>query len=509
MQTSPAWAALTAGVMDQLAATNTMKELSTKTGFSEKLTYNLINATGRALTNAAINGGRLEDALKSALVGGLVDTAHGQAASAIKSLEADYLAHKLAHALAGCVAGAAAGGTCRDGAVGAAVGEVIAGPGGLLKPRNGMFYTEEEKRDVLAMTKLVAGATSAYAGGNAQTAITAAETAVTNNAFFFPPLVYLLASAASAYTIGVGQGNPLQGLQIIGNGNDPLSKAMASGAQAAVSLSMSQFPAETRAALNLLAAAGQQVDAWLTYLDDKTGRVVSTQWNSLSPDTRAMLVGAGKVTGIVLTPVGVGQVRNLVVNAPSAVSDGARTMAMQNLVRNAGAVDATTGKPVLNLQELARQPGGLTSLKEATGNLFGSATMQTLFKDAQWVGGAKLGDQGLDAVYKVNSKDVDFLFVEYKYNTSRQGMTNDGLQASMGWVTGSDRIDRAVGDRLAPSVYQAARNGRTETLLVQTLPDGRTNVKLLDVSGKPVDIGQSCLDLVQRIANDLNRGIKP
>jgi len=334
-QTSPAWAALTAGVMDQLAATNTMKELSTKTGFSEKLTYNLINATGRALTNAAFNGGSLEDALKSALVGGLVDTAHGQAASAIKSLEADYLAHKLAHALAGWVAGAAVGGTCRDGAVGAAVGEVIAGPGGLLKPRNGMFYTEEEKRDVLAMTKLVAGATSAYAGGNAQTAITTAETAVTNNAFFVPPLVYLLASAASAYT------------------------------------------------------------------------------------------------------------------------------------------------------------------------------MQTLFKDAQWVGGAKLGDKGLDAVYKVNSKDVDFLFVEYKYNTSRQGTTNDGLQAAMSWVTQSDRIDRAVGREMAPGVYQAARSGRTETILIQTLPDGRTNVKLLDVSGKPVDIGQSRLDLVQRIANDLNRGIKP
>jgi hypothetical protein len=180
-------AALTAGVLDKLRATGTMKELSGKTGFSEKLTYNLINATGRALTNTAINGGSLEDALKSALLGGLVDTAHGQAASAIKTLEGEYLAHKLAHALAGCVAGAAAGGACRDGAVGAAVGEIVAEMFKGQKP--GVYASAAEieayDRKVLAYSKLVAGAVSAYAGGNAQTAITTAETAVLNNFLTF------------------------------------------------------------------------------------------------------------------------------------------------------------------------------------------------------------------------------------------------------------------------------------------------------------------------------------
>jgi filamentous hemagglutinin len=52
-------AALTAGVMDKLNATQTLSDLSKKTGFSEKLTYNLINAGSRALTNTAINGGDL------------------------------------------------------------------------------------------------------------------------------------------------------------------------------------------------------------------------------------------------------------------------------------------------------------------------------------------------------------------------------------------------------------------------------------------------------------------
>ena len=176
-------AILTAGVLDKLGATATMKDLSGQTGFSEKLTYNLINATGRALTNTAINGGNLEDALKQALVGGLVDTAHGQAASQIKGLESQYLAHKLAHALAGCVAGAAAGGACKDGAIGGAVGEIVAEMFKGQKPAASASAADVEayNQKVLGYSKLVAGAMSAYAGGNAQTAITTAETAVRNN----------------------------------------------------------------------------------------------------------------------------------------------------------------------------------------------------------------------------------------------------------------------------------------------------------------------------------------
>jgi hypothetical protein len=130
------------------------------------------------------------------LIGGLVDTAHGQVASKIKVLEADDLAHKLAHALAGCVAGAAAGGACKDGAIGGAVGEIVAQ---LMPPKNGIAYSDSEKNNVLALSKLVAGATSAYAGGNAQTAITTAEVAVQNNALV-PALIGLAWLADKAWT---------------------------------------------------------------------------------------------------------------------------------------------------------------------------------------------------------------------------------------------------------------------------------------------------------------------
>jgi len=176
-------AVLTAGVLDKLGSTSTMSELSKSGGFSDKLTFNLINATGRALTNTAINGGNLEDSLKQALVASLVDTAHGQAASLIASNVSDYLAHKLAHALAGCVAGAAAGGACKDGAIGGAIGEVVAEMFADQRPAASASQAEKNaySQKVLAYSKLVAGTVAAYAGGNAQTAITTAEVAVQNN----------------------------------------------------------------------------------------------------------------------------------------------------------------------------------------------------------------------------------------------------------------------------------------------------------------------------------------
>jgi len=81
-------------------------------------------------------------------------------------------------------------------AVGAAVGEIVAG---LMPPKNGIAYSDTEKANVLALSKLVAGAASAYAGGNAQTAITTAETAVQNNALV-PVIVGLAWLADKAWT---------------------------------------------------------------------------------------------------------------------------------------------------------------------------------------------------------------------------------------------------------------------------------------------------------------------
>ena len=51
------------------------------------------------------------------------------------------------------LAGAAASGTCKDGAIGAALGEIVAQ---LMPPKNGIAYSDSEKHNVLALSKLVA-----------------------------------------------------------------------------------------------------------------------------------------------------------------------------------------------------------------------------------------------------------------------------------------------------------------------------------------------------------------
>jgi filamentous hemagglutinin len=415
-------AALTAGLLSQLGTIQEISALNgANAGLSDKLTFNLINAGGRALTTTVIEGGDLEDALRGALLGGLVDTLHGGVAGKIKGLEASYLAHKLAHALAGCVAGAAVGGECRDGAIGAAVGEVVAG---LFQPENSMFHTQAERDKVLAYSKLVAGGISAYAGGNAQTAITTAETAVLNNALFIPPLVKLLALVAAGYTTGVGDGNPVLGLQTIGQGQDPLSQALVNGAQAAVNLSMQQYPRETQATLQVMAAAGQAVDASISYVDDATGNVVSANWNSLSPETRNTLIGAGKVTGVVLSPVGVGQVRGLIANTPKIPAakvlqaqhqadtarhyiannfnrDGADPTLMQQMLQTAA--DAATHNANAREVVLGRHvPGSATSYEKVA-----AARGATYFEldPAAWNNTANI--LGNDGMWEINKTFLD------------------------------------------------------------------------------------------------------
>jgi|GEM_PF-2298804 len=97
---------------------------------------------------------------------------------------------------------------------------------------------------------------------------------------------------------------------------------------------------------------------------------------------------------------------------------------------------------------------------------------------------------GIDDLYKVNRADVDYVIVEYKFNTAKQGMTNDGLQASQSWITGSNRLVNSVGTE-ADNVLKAIENGRTETWLVNVMPDGSSKIKVLDQFGKPKNIDTS------------------
>ena len=101
--------------------------------FMDQLGQNLQAGAAKAVIGTAINGGSLEDSLKSNLKNALLDTMAAQSANAIGDITAggtlDKFANKVAHAIAGCAVGAArtdTSGGCGAGAIGAAVGEIAA-----------------------------------------------------------------------------------------------------------------------------------------------------------------------------------------------------------------------------------------------------------------------------------------------------------------------------------------------------------------------------------------------
>lgn len=121
-----ATAALTAGVGAQLglgsAATDT---------FGQKLANGIGTGLTQAVADSVINGVSFEEALKNKLRGALVDVFAAETfGKFVKDFEgedfASDLAHKLAAAGVGCVTASAKKQSCNAGAIGAAVGEMIA-----------------------------------------------------------------------------------------------------------------------------------------------------------------------------------------------------------------------------------------------------------------------------------------------------------------------------------------------------------------------------------------------
>ncbi|EOC90951.1 pre-toxin domain with VENN motif family protein, partial [Neisseria meningitidis NM36] len=113
-------------------------------------------------------------------LGAIVSTVHGEVASKIKfNLSEDYIAHKIAHAIAGCAAAVANKGKCRDGAIGAAVGEMVGET--LLDGRDVGKLSPQERQKVIAYSQIIAGSAVALVKGDVNTAANAATVAVENN----------------------------------------------------------------------------------------------------------------------------------------------------------------------------------------------------------------------------------------------------------------------------------------------------------------------------------------
>ncbi|MCS4299156.1 MULTISPECIES: DUF637 domain-containing protein [Acinetobacter] len=177
---------VTAGLLKQVGTTLGLKPESTL--FPDRLMNNFTNAVGSTLVQTAINGGDLQDNLEKALLAGLAGALQGEFASQIGGSGLDkvdpstfeYVLHKIAHAAAGCAAAAATKASCEAGAIGAGVGEIVAG---LMIPegKTALDLTDDERTRIKDTSKIIAGTTAAFAGYDVNTAANSADIAVTNN----------------------------------------------------------------------------------------------------------------------------------------------------------------------------------------------------------------------------------------------------------------------------------------------------------------------------------------
>ncbi|MEM9994259.1 MAG: DUF637 domain-containing protein, partial [Acinetobacter pittii] len=177
---------VTAGLMESVSI-NLKIDLK---GFptAEKIANNFVQGVGSNLISSTLQGESLSDSLNKALLAGLSSSVQGELATKIKGLEdVDYVLHKIAHAAAGCLAGALQK-SCESGAIGAAIGEIVAG-----QLNDGTRnLTLAEKEQIINQSKLVASVVAAYTGYDVNIAASSADSAVRNNntAYAFDPAAF-------------------------------------------------------------------------------------------------------------------------------------------------------------------------------------------------------------------------------------------------------------------------------------------------------------------------------
>ena len=294
------------------------------------LQRNLIRSTVQAAVATAIQGGKLDDALMGALRTAAAQTIgeHGaqQISKAYLKAAADgvdpieFALHKVAHAALGCVTAGVGGSDCASSAAGGAAGETFAEAVGrsivadlAARVESGELSRKEAlarlsdpalKRDLVKGARL-AGAIAAIAAGaeseeDINAAAEAGANAVENNFCGLGHCVIIGIGLGALYAAIVGKGDPLEGLKHIGNGDDPLSKAMAAGTRKAVELSYDNFPEATADAMAVVVRLNNAVNATVTWIDKKTEKTVSGQWNELDDDTRSQIKGGVKIVSIAL-----------------------------------------------------------------------------------------------------------------------------------------------------------------------------------------------------------------
>ena len=233
------------------------------------------------------------------------------------------LVHASLHAFAGCAAGELMGSTCQAGAAGGLLQALYAGG---VNPVD-VFLDQVGHANQAELIAALGGFLVSEGNGEAvSTAGTVGRSGFENNAI---PFIVWLIIVAGGYTTYEGGGNPIEGLQRIGQGEDLLSVLGAAGAAEVFQFSSDHFPGTTAALVAAAAAVGEQGSLIVSWLDRSTGQVVSKTWNDLPQDVRDGIVGGTKVVTFII-PAGaaakiakaVPEVRVVKVGVPDGVSFG-------------------------------------------------------------------------------------------------------------------------------------------------------------------------------------------
>lgn len=192
---SVATSALTAGVGAKFGLGSGATD-----SFGQKLANGVGTGFTQAVADAVINGVSFEEALKNSLRNSLVDVFAAEAFhSFVKPLDSDELidnfAHKLAAAGVGCIAAEANKQNCSSGAMGAAIGEVVAD---YLMNFDNQFalatgnLSQVDQNMITNTSQAVAASIALLYGYDVNTAANTAKTAVINNALAGDDLIALL-----------------------------------------------------------------------------------------------------------------------------------------------------------------------------------------------------------------------------------------------------------------------------------------------------------------------------
>nr|VFK22545.1 MAG: Haemagluttinin repeat [Candidatus Kentron sp. LPFa] len=127
-------------------------------------------------------------------------------------------------------------------------------------------------------------------------------------------------TAAAIYATYEGEGNPVEGVQKIGRGEDTLSLAVDSAIKEGVNLAYEYAPEATEVTLSKVEDVSEYAGKVVQFVDEKTGRIVSSSWNNLPPETKDFLKGSGKILAVTSSAVSVANKAKSVVTKVKAVS---------------------------------------------------------------------------------------------------------------------------------------------------------------------------------------------